>query len=76
MFDFMRIKLFCLEKRLSKHKLTIFSKNLRGHGPFAPPFAYGGKGVKLDPVAIRNNIDHPGNPSRHIAYTYVLLKLL
>jgi len=37
MFDFRRITLFCLEKRLSKHKITIFSKNLRGHGPFAPP---------------------------------------
>jgi len=28
MFDFRRIILFCLEKRLSKHKMTIFSKNL------------------------------------------------
>jgi len=28
MFDFRRITLFCLEKRLSKHKVTIFSKNL------------------------------------------------
>jgi len=25
MFDFRRITLFCLEKRLSKHKMTIFS---------------------------------------------------
>jgi len=30
MFDFRRITLFCLEKRLSKHKMTIFSKNLGG----------------------------------------------
>ena len=37
MFDFMRITQFCLENRLSKHKMTIFSKNLRGHGPFRPP---------------------------------------
>jgi len=30
MFDFRRITLFCLEKRLSKHKMTIFSKNVGG----------------------------------------------
>ena len=36
MFDFRRITLFCLEKRLSKHKMTIFSKHLGGHGPFGP----------------------------------------
>jgi len=41
MFDFRRITLFCLEKRLSKHKVTIFSKILGGHGPFGPPgYAY------------------------------------
>jgi len=41
MFDFKRITLFCLEKRLSKHKMTIFSKNLRGLGPFGPAgYAY------------------------------------
>jgi len=28
MFDFRPIILFCLEKRLSKHKMTVFSKNL------------------------------------------------
>ena len=39
MFDFTRITLFCLEKRLSKHKMTIFSKNLWGeHGPFGSPW--------------------------------------
>jgi len=43
MFDFRRIILFCLEKRLSKHKITIFSKNLGGHGPFGYAYA-----VKLD----------------------------
>jgi len=32
MFDFRRITLFCLEKRFSKQKMTIFSKNLGGHG--------------------------------------------
>jgi len=37
-FDFKRITLFCLEKRLSKHKMTIFSKNfLGGMSPLAPP---------------------------------------
>jgi len=35
MFDFRRIALFCLEKRLSKHKMTMFSKNLGGALP--PP---------------------------------------
>jgi len=30
MFDFRRITLFCLEKRLLKHKMTIFSKHLEG----------------------------------------------
>jgi len=33
MFDFRRITLFSLEKRLSKHKMTIFSKPFGGHGP-------------------------------------------
>jgi len=34
-YDFRRITLLCLEKRLSKHKMTICSKN-GGHGPFDP----------------------------------------
>jgi len=39
--DFRRITLFFMEKRLSKHKMTIFSKNLGGHCPSAPPgYAY------------------------------------
>jgi len=33
MLDFRRITLFCLEKRLSKHKMAIFSKNFGGNGP-------------------------------------------
>ena len=42
MFDFRRITLFCLDKRLAKQKMTIFSKNLGVHGPFGPPgYAYG-----------------------------------
>jgi len=42
MFDFRRITLFCLEKRLLKHKMTIFSKNLGGGmTPLAlPGYAY------------------------------------
>ena len=39
MFDFRRKALFCLEKRLSKHKMTLFSKNLGGNGP--PGYSYG-----------------------------------
>ena len=38
MFDFRRTTLFCLEKRLLKHKRTICSKNLGKHGP--PGYAY------------------------------------
>jgi len=34
MFYFRRITLFCLEKRLSKHKMTMFSKIWGGHGAF------------------------------------------
>jgi len=41
MFNFRRITLFCLEKRLSKHKMIIFSKNLGRQGPFGTPgYAY------------------------------------
>ena len=37
-YDFRRITLFCLKKRLSKYKMTIFSKHLgRGMAPLAPP---------------------------------------
>ena len=39
MFDFNRITLFCLEKRLSKQKMTIFSKHFGGHGLFGSPRA-------------------------------------
>ena len=37
MFDFRRITLFRLEKRLSKHKMTMFSKNFWGAmAPLSP----------------------------------------
>jgi len=36
MFDFRRITLFCFGCRLSKNKMTIFSKNLGGHVPYTP----------------------------------------
>jgi len=39
MYDFRRITLLCLEKRLSKHNMTICSKNLGGHGTLSPPLA-------------------------------------
>jgi len=39
MFNFRRITLFCLEKRLSKHRMTIFSSNLGGGmDPLALPW--------------------------------------
>jgi len=37
MFDFRRITLFCLEKRLLKHKMTIFSKNVGVMASFPTP---------------------------------------
>jgi len=43
------LTLFCLEKRFSKHKMTVFSKILGGYGPFAPPgYAYAYKGVQKE----------------------------
>ena len=39
MFDFRRITLSCLEKRLSKHKMTMFSKNLVGGMAHLAPLA-------------------------------------
>ena len=44
MFDFRPITVFCLEKRLSMHKMTIFSTNLAGAAaPLLPPgYAYDG----------------------------------
>jgi len=36
MFDFRQIALFCSDKRLWKHKLTIFSKYLLGAWPLRP----------------------------------------
>jgi len=39
MFNFRRITLCCLEKHLSKHKMTMFSENLgRAMAPLAPPW--------------------------------------
>jgi len=53
MFDFRWKTLFCLEKRLSKHKMTMFSKHYGGSWPFWPPpgYAYGYR--------------HPRHPDRH-----------
>jgi len=36
MFDFKRRTIFCLRYQLSKHKMTINSKHLGGHGPSCP----------------------------------------
>ena len=39
MFDFRQITLFCFEKRLSKDKMTMLSKNLGGgHDPSGSPW--------------------------------------
>jgi len=49
MFDIRQITLFCLEKRLSKHKMTTFSKNLgAAMDPLPPPgYAYAGSRQKV-----------------------------
>jgi len=39
MLAFRRITLFCLEKHLSKHNITIFSENLGGPWPLWPSLA-------------------------------------
>jgi len=39
LFTFRRITLFCLEKHLSKQKMTIFSKHLGRSWPLCPPLA-------------------------------------
>jgi len=39
MFDFRRIALFRLEKYLSEHKMTMFSKNLEGAWHLSPHLA-------------------------------------
>jgi len=39
MFDFKRITLFCLERHLSKHKMTICFNNLGAAWPIWPPLA-------------------------------------
>jgi len=55
MFDFRRITLFCLGYRLSKHKMTICSKNLGGHGTVGPtlatPMTDGGVEGRIAPLA-------------------------
>jgi len=44
MFDIWRITILCLGYRLSKHKMTICSKNIwGGHGPLG--YAYGLKNM-------------------------------
>jgi len=63
--DFRRIALFCLEKRLSKLKMTIFSENFGGHGPPGYAFVTGINLLRcfsqriLSPYC-RN--ERPGNP--------------
>jgi len=55
-FDFRRITLFCLEKRLSKHKMTIFSKNLGGMAPF-PPWLRLCRGAGILPAGLTSDSD-------------------
>jgi len=40
MFDFKRATVFFWEYRLSKRKMTIFSKNFGGHGPLRDVVSY------------------------------------
>jgi len=48
MFDFRRKTLFCLGYRLSKHKMTIYSKNSEGMAPLGPPGPMPPAGALLD----------------------------
>jgi len=73
MFNFGRITLFCSEKRLSKHKMTIFSKNQWGHGPFiplAPPMLWSSLGnflrTPLILCVLRANASLPIVEQRHV----------
>jgi len=53
MFDFRRIIVFCLEKRISKHKMTIFSTNLGGMASLPPHgYAYGAVHEEVDGLDI------------------------
>jgi len=53
LFDFKRIKLFCLGKRLSKHKMTVCSKNLGGAWPHWLPLA---TAMQRDASCIEKNL--------------------
>jgi len=54
MFDFTRITLFYLKKRLSKHKMTIFSKHFGGHGSCGAPPAYAYGSIAIIVFETRN----------------------
>jgi len=65
MFDFRRITLFCLEKRLSKHKMATFSKNFLGGMAPLPPLAMPMPAtrdtfrMKYDVKAVSSNVQVP-----------------
>ena len=58
MFDFRRIALFYLVKRLSKHKMTLFSENLGGMSPMASPgYAYGQYHSNRRPISFISSLE-------------------
>jgi len=69
MFAFRRITLFCLEKRLSKHKMTMFSKNFGGAcPPLATPMSLHSNPVMIcssskDPVMLYSKKLKPAHPA-------------
>ena len=76
MSDFRRIALFCLEKRLSKHKMTMFSKNFGGAWPLWPHLAAPMSGTTSGSAVARVSEAPPeisrGAPHTLLAYYYEL----
>ena len=76
MFDFKRITPFCLEKRHSKGKMTILSKNFGGGmAPLAPPgYAYGCRWHRPRPTGFLNFGHEPGKATEYVE-TYIPHKI-
>jgi len=78
MFDFRRITLFCLEKALLKHKMTIFLKNLgRTMAPLPPWLRLCSKPhifVVIDIRYMRDSLRCPFENAMGIFHTHIQFK--
>jgi len=72
MYDFMRIILFCLEKRLSKHKMTIFPRTKGGAWPLRPPWLAFPFNLQQNARFLGEMLGKPNDTKKRI---YTLLKL-